>query len=56
MLDCDADRRVYLPLLREYIEGCRVSLIGYCLMSNHVHLVLEFSHQTGLVLCENRAC
>jgi len=40
MLDCDADRRVYLGLLREHIEGCRVSLIGYCLMSNHVHLVL----------------
>jgi putative transposase len=40
MLDCDADRRVYLDLLREHTEGCRVSLIGYCLMSNHVHLVL----------------
>jgi putative transposase len=40
ILDCDADRRVYLDLLREHIKGCRVSLIGYCLMSNHVHLVL----------------
>ena len=40
MLDCDADRRVYLGLLREHIEGCRGSLIGYCLMSNHVQLVL----------------
>jgi REP element-mobilizing transposase RayT len=40
ILDCDADRRVYFDLLREHIKGCRVSLIGYCLMSNHVHLVL----------------
>ena len=25
---------------RFIVEGCRGSLIGYCLMSNHVHLVL----------------
>jgi putative transposase len=29
MLECDADRRVYLDLLREHIAGCRVSLIGF---------------------------
>jgi putative transposase len=40
ILGCDADRRVYLDLLREHIKGCRISLIGYCLMSNHVSLVL----------------
>src|ERR1035438_217973 len=40
ILSTDADRDVYLSLLREYIEKHRVSLIGYCLMSNHVHLVL----------------
>ena len=28
MLDCDADRKIYLDLLREDIESCRVSLIG----------------------------
>jgi REP element-mobilizing transposase RayT len=28
-----------LKLLRENIELYRVSLIGYCLMSNHIHLI-----------------
>jgi putative transposase len=40
MLDCDANRKVYLDLLRDNLESCGVSLIGYCLMSNHVHLVV----------------
>jgi putative transposase len=40
ILDLDADRRVYLYFLREHIKGCWISLIGYCLKSNHVHLVL----------------
>jgi putative transposase len=40
ILNCDSDREVYLRLLRENIEKHRASLIGYCLMSNHVHLVM----------------
>lgn len=39
VLDCDADRSVYLNLLRENIALYKVSLIGYCLMSNHIHLI-----------------
>ena len=39
ILDCDADREVYLNLLREDVGLRGVSLVGYCLMSNHVHLV-----------------
>jgi putative transposase len=35
----DADRIAYLELLRQYSELYRVSLLGYCLMSNHVHLI-----------------
>ena len=35
----DADRLVYLELLREHCQLYPVSLLGYCLMSNHVHLV-----------------
>lgn len=35
----DADRLVYLELLREHCQLCPVSLLGYCLMSNHVHLL-----------------
>ena len=35
----DADRLTYLELLRQYSRLYPVSLLGYCLMSNHVHLV-----------------
>ncbi|MGH9498027.1 MAG: transposase [Terriglobales bacterium] len=36
----DADRLTYLGLLGQYCELYRLSLLGYCLMSNHVHLVV----------------
>jgi REP element-mobilizing transposase RayT len=39
VLDCDADRSVYLNLLRENAALYKVSVIGYCLMSNHIHLI-----------------
>jgi putative transposase len=39
ILSSDADRRIYLDLLRQGLELYGVELIGYCLMSNHVHLV-----------------
>jgi putative transposase len=35
----DADRITYLELLREYSNLYGLSLLGYCLMSNHVHLI-----------------
>ncbi len=35
----DADRTTYLELLREYSQLHRLSVLGYCLMSNHVHLL-----------------
>ena len=35
----DADRKTYLGLLRQYSQLHGVSLLGYCLMSNHVHLI-----------------
>ena len=39
ILHSDADRTVYLDLLRQNIEQHNLALIGYCLMSNHVHLI-----------------
>src|SRR6201996_6900947 len=39
ILESDADRRVYLDLLRQSAERSEIELIGYCLMSNHVHLI-----------------
>ena len=39
ILDSDSDRAVYLDLLFHYSRLHRLSLAGYCLMSNHVHLI-----------------
>ena len=39
ILDCDADRAVYLELLQENMDLYGVAIIGYCLMSSHVHLI-----------------
>lgn len=36
----DSDRLTYLELLRPHCELYRLSVLGYCLMSNHVHLVV----------------
>jgi putative transposase len=35
----DADRIAYLELLRKYSELYSLDVLGYCLMSNHVHLI-----------------
>jgi putative transposase len=48
ILDWDADRATYLSLLRENIELYGVSVMGYCLMSNHVHLIVVPSTGDGL--------
>jgi putative transposase len=39
LLQSDADRQAYLDLLRENLALHEV-LVGYCLMSNHVHLAV----------------
>ncbi len=35
-----AERLVYLDLLRRYGTLHRLSVVGFCLMSNHVHLIV----------------
>ena len=37
---CAADYQLYLSLLRHYCEHTQVRLWGYCLMPNHVHLIV----------------
>jgi len=52
LLQDDADRRVYLDLLRQAVELHEIGVIGYCLMSNHVHLIAipNREHTLGLAL------
>jgi putative transposase len=48
LLDSDANRNIYLDLLNQSLSLHKVSMIGYCLMSNHVHLVLVPAHAESL--------
>lgn len=44
----DSDRLFYLDRLREYCSRDQVKIAGYCLMPNHVHLVLVPESEAGL--------
>jgi putative transposase len=50
----DADFAFYRALLAEWCTKTETKIWGWCLMPNHVHLVLEPSHADGLraALCE----
>jgi putative transposase len=50
LLTEDPARLVYLDLLNKYVELYGLSLLGYCLMSNHVHLVLIPQQAESLAL------
>jgi len=39
LLACDAERVVYLDLLRQYVKLHPLRLLRYCLMSKHVHWI-----------------
>ncbi len=45
---CDHDRTVFLELLRKALTTHGVSLLAYCLMTNHFHLVPKPSQADGL--------
>jgi REP-associated tyrosine transposase len=40
VFDTDSDRFVYLSLLRDAVRRHHLTVVGYCLMSNHVHLIV----------------
>jgi REP-associated tyrosine transposase len=46
----DTDRQVYLDLLNQSLALHDVAMLGYCLMSNHVHLILVPSRAESLGL------
>ncbi|MBQ3849619.1 MAG: transposase, partial [Clostridia bacterium] len=43
LFEHDDDYRYYLMLLERYISQLSVSVCAYCLMENHVHLLLKDS-------------
>ncbi len=44
----DDDRIFYLERLNEYCQKWHVDVLAYCLMTNHVHLVLKPETESGL--------
>jgi REP-associated tyrosine transposase len=42
------DRRRYLALLKKYAEKCNAPVLAYCLMSNHVHLLIRPTSEASL--------
>ena len=51
----DDDRRVYLEFLKEQSERYGLEVSGYCLMSNHIHLVATPQGDTSLARAIGRA-
>ena len=41
----DKDRRNFLKRLAFYLDECKVTLYCFCLMTNHVHLLLEMGQK-----------
>jgi putative transposase len=48
IFDSDHDRLLYLKLLHTYSERHGLRLWGYCLMDNHVHLIVVPSRADSL--------
>ena len=40
----DEDKKKYLNLLRKYYKDYEIDIICYCIMDNHVHLILYSSN------------
>jgi putative transposase len=55
ILATDADRLTYMALLREYAPLYELWILGYCLMSNHVHLIAVPHTETALFQCLKQA-
>jgi len=45
---CDDDYRAYRELIAEWCARCRVAIWAYCLMPNHVHLIVVPQSEDGL--------
>jgi putative transposase len=51
----DQDRQVFLKILQEYSERYQLRILGYCLMSNHYHLICLTDRENSMALTFGRA-
>jgi len=54
VFETDRDRLSYLEILRSYCIQFRTRLAGYCLMTNHVHLIAIPEREDSLALAVGR--
>ena len=52
----DEDRRMFLRLLKKYKEELKCNVYSYCLMSNHVHILIEDKELNIGELMKNITC
>ncbi len=50
----DSERETYLKLLRHYCSEYGVTILGYCLMTNHVHLIATPQRENSLAKAVGR--
>ena len=50
----DDDRRTYLALLKDRCDEAGVRVLGYCLMTNHVHLIIVPPNDASLAAAIGR--
>jgi len=50
----DDDRRVYLSIIKRCSEAYGLTIVGYCLMTNHVHLIAVPATEDGLAKAVGR--
>ena len=55
ILESDTDRAVYLDLLQRHCRLHRLAVAGYCLMSNHIHLIVIPRRPESLALALRNA-
>ena len=51
----DHDRRTYLGLVKDYAQEYQAHILAYCLMPNHIHLLVAPQNPDALSLCVGRA-
>jgi putative transposase len=55
VFESDDDRHVYLALVKASTQDCGVTLLGYCLMPNHVHWIATPESEDALAAAFGRA-
>src|SRR3990170_2065187 len=52
---CEDDYRSYVHLMSEWCHRCKVEVLAYCLMPNHIHMIAVPELEDGLRLAIGEA-